>query len=99
MFLNVVPPNITSNTTADIALEGDQFTLRYTIKNTESLNFEVTKDGVNVLLTGDRLCVDLTSMTINNVNRTDRGNYIITVTTLAGNDSISFYLDVYCKLM
>ena len=67
--------------------------------NPELANFTVTKDGETVLLTGGRFSVDLTSFTISNVIRTDRGNYTITVTTLAGSDSISFYLDVYCELM
>ena len=59
----------------------------------------MSKDGEAVSLTGGRFSVDLTSLTISNVNRTDRGNYTITVTTLAGSDSVSFYLNVYCELM
>ena len=59
----------------------------------------MSRNGKTILLTGGRFSVDLTSLIISNVNRTDSGNYIITVTTLAGSYSVSFYLDVYCELM
>ena len=69
------------------------------VPSLELANFTLTKDGETILLTGGRFSVDLTSFTISNVNRNERGSYTITVTTLAGSDSVSFYLDVYCELM
>ena len=79
-------------------MEGAMLTFRFLISNTHpSSNLTVTKDGQTV--SGGRINIDGTGLTINTVNRTDSGNYTIMVTTLAGSDSISFYLDVYCEFI
>ena len=82
-----------------VSVEGERISLNHIVDNAQKNdNFSLTKDGETILLSEGRFSVDLTSLTISNVIRIDRGNYTITVTTLAGSDSVSFYLDVYCEL-
>ena len=99
LYIYLDLPVISVHETNAVAVEGERISLNHTVDNAQKNdNFTLTKDGETISLTGGRFSVDLTSLTISNVNRTDRGNYTITVTTLAGSDYVSFYLDVYCEL-
>ena len=79
----------------DSSVEDEAFSFSFSVAEVSCLElatFKVTKDGETVSLTGGRFSIDLTSLTISNVIRNDRGSYTITVTTLAGSDSVSFFL-------
>ena len=76
------------------------FTYSFTVNNTQTFtNFTLLKNGETFKLNVERFSVNATSLTFGNVTRNDTGMYTIIVTTIAGSDSVSFSLDVYCELM
>ena len=58
-------------------------------------NFQLAKAGA--VQYGSRYTFSSSSLMISNMQYADTGTYTISVSTVSGSDSISFYLSVYCK--
>ena len=92
----VDPPQFSPTTATATPREGDQFMLPLSIDaNPPPTIANITLDGA--LVNDTRFTVTATSLTIADVTRNDSGVYQITASNVAGSDSFTLTVDVYCE--
>ena len=100
MFLIVVAPLITTQPQGGPVTEGDNVTLSCNASGNPVPTISWTRDGSLVSSGDQRISFEAGNrqLTITNVNRTDRGEYLCVADNSEGNDtSNSITLDVKCK--
>ena len=94
----VDPPRFSPTTATITPTEGELFTFSLPFEANPSLNssgIALTKNGVPVNDT--RFSVTVTGLTIADITRNDSGVYQITASNVAGSDTFTLTVDVYCK--
>ena len=92
----VDPPQFSPTTATATPTEGDQFMFSLSIDaNPPPAIDNITFNGT--LVNDTRFTVTATSLTIADVSRDDSGVYQITANNVAGSDTFTLTVDVYCE--
>lgn len=75
--------------------EGKDFSFLFQLSGEPLPSVTLTKNSVPV--TGTRVTVTTTNLTIANVTRDDNGMYQITASNVLGSDVLTLTVDVYCE--